>query len=193
VRSTSTCSENTSDFALEVTGDNLDKRFVLAPDIQDALPPARFSTDLATMLRIIQGFEVLREPTNEEIERAARMRDSVDVDDEEFVAFHEALMDEVHRESTKQFEEDFLPSVPDDVRTVRGRLAKQVVGLLAKCRSCTSRGGRSEYKLSQWIEHVDEPMIPYTSLPKLVRIKNSLEEYLEIHRKMDRDGIVGDD
>jgi len=186
------CSENTSDFALEVKDENLDKRYVLDPSIQVALPPARFSTDLASMLRIIQGYEELPAPTNEEIEHAVNMRDLHDVEDEEFQVFDQIVMDAVHRESTKQFQEDVLPSVPEDVRMVRDRLSSQVAALLAECRNCTSWGERSEYKLPQWIEYVDEPMIPYTSLPKLLRIKNSLEKYLEVHRQMDGDGIVGD-
>ncbi len=44
----------------------------------------------------------------------------------------------------------------------------------------------------QWVEYVEEEMIPYTSLPKLIRIKNSLGRYLEVHRQMDRDGIVAE-
>ena len=82
--------------------------------------------------------------------------------------------------------------IPEDVRTARERLSTQVQDLLTSCRSCSSWGERSEYKLSQWIEFVDEPMVRYTSLPKLVRIKDSLKQYLNIHQGMDRDGIVPD-
>jgi hypothetical protein len=53
------------------------------------------------------------------------------------------------------------------------------------CRKCKSWGERSEYKLPQWLEHVDESMIPYTSLPNLLKIKDSMEQYLEVHREND--------
>jgi predicted nucleic acid-binding protein len=185
------CTENTSDFALEVRTGELERRFVLDPQIQEALPAARFSTDLATMLGIVNGFEQLPEPSNSAIEYAVSMRDLHDEDDDAFWEFQSIITNAVHKESAKKFEEEMLPSIPDDVRALRYRMSQQAKDLLAACRRCHSWGERSEYKLPQWIEYVDEPMIPFTSLPKLVRIKNSLKEYLEVHQKMDADGIVG--
>jgi hypothetical protein len=186
------CTENTSDFALDVKTGGRERRFVLDPQIQSALPPAHFSTDLASMLTVLKGFEELPEPTSEEIENAVRLRDSHDVDDEEYGDLHQLLMDAIHKEYANQFDREVLPSVPPEIRALRQRLVKQVHDLFAECRCCKSWGDHSEYKLHQWIEYVDEPMIPYTSLPKLIRIKNSLEQYLEVHQQMDRDGIVGE-
>ena len=60
-------------------------------------------------------------------------------------------------------------------------LVAEIGDLLLRCRACPTWDDRSEYKLPQWIEYVPENMIPYTSLPKMVRIRESLEEYLRIH------------
>lgn len=184
-------SENTNDFALEIVADSLERRFALDPSIQDGLPQARFSTDLASMLRVVQGFEELPAPTTDEIKYAANMRDLHDVDEDEHWTFQQILTEAVHRESAKQFREEFLPSVPDDVQVLRNQLSTQVMSILAQCRRCPAWSERSEYKLPQWIEYVDEQMIPYTSLPKLVRIKNSLERYLDVLTRLDEEDSAG--
>ncbi len=181
------CTENTSDFAIEVKGSGLERRFVLDPKIQADLPSTRFSTDLASMLTVVRGFEDLPAPSGAEIEHAKNMRDLHDIDDEEFGIFHELLTETVNKESVKQFEEKLLPSIPDEIRNVRRRLSQTIRELLMACRQCRSWSDRSEGKLMQWIEYVDEKMIPYTSLPKMIRIKNSLESFLEIHKEMSRE------
>ncbi len=180
------CTENTKDFALEVNQKELDRRFILYPDIQESLPKSHFSTTLASLLSVATGFEHLPDPTNAEIEEALANRDlHDDIDDELFGEAHQLLMEAVNKEYVRQFREDVLPSLPNEVQLLRNRLADDIRQILLLCRNCRSWGERSEYKLPQWIEHVDEEMIPYTSLPKMVRIKKSLEEYLEVHRRMD--------
>ena len=89
------------------------------------------------------------------------------------------------RNTSANSKSTFLPTLPDEVQSIRGRLAVKIQRLLILCRNCRSWNDRSEYKLPQWIEYVDEEMIPYTSLPRMVRIKESLEEYLDIHQKVD--------
>ena len=54
-------------------------------------------------------------------------------------------------------------------------------------RNCKSWDDRSEYKLPSWLDQVPEEMIPYTSLPNLLRITDSLKGYLDVHRKMGKD------
>jgi len=69
----------------------------------------------------------------------------------------------------------------NDVKQLRAKLAAEIAEFLRRCRACSTWDERSEYKLPQWIEYVPENMIPYTALPKMVRIKASLEEYLRRH------------
>lgn len=180
------CTENTADFALELAPKDLDRCFVLDPNIQDSLPKSHFSTTLEAMLAVAGGFEDLPEPTNPDIEAALEYRDRHDdIDDELFSEAHQLLGEAVNKEFVKQFEEGMLPTLPDEIQTIRSRLADTIKETLAKCRMCQSWSDRSEYKLPQWIEFVDEEMIPYTSIPRMVRIKRSLEEYLQVHKQMD--------
>ena len=55
---------------------------------------------------------------------------------------------------------------------------------MAECRKSSAWDDRSEYKLPQWLEHVQEEMIPYTSLPNLMTINENLREYLKRHIQM---------
>ena len=183
------CSENTSDFALSVPiQGGLDKRFVLDPKIQESLPKAHYSVNLAEMLSIARGSESLPEPTNDEIENAIMIRDIHDMDEDEDIYFslHGTVMQAIQKEAKRQFTEDVLPSLPEDVRQIRKELSDTAFRALRECRACETWTERSEYKLPQWIEYVEETMIPYTSLPKLVRIKNNLLDYLRIHQQSDR-------
>jgi hypothetical protein len=180
------CTENTGDFALEVGSSELDRTFVLYPDIQEALPKAHFSTTLSSMLSITSGFEHLPEPTSEEIEAALenrRLHD--DIDDESFDESQQALMEAVNKKYVRQFNENILPLLPAEIQNERVQLADEITQILSRCRSCHSWGERSEYKLPQWIEFIERSMIPYTSLPKMVQIRNNLRKYLQIHLDMD--------
>lgn len=180
------CTENTNDFALEIKSKELDRTFVLYPDIQETLPKSHFSTTLFSMLSLVNGFEHLPKPSSEEIEDALAYHDlHNDVDDELFGQSYQALTEAVNKEYVKQFGEEFLPSLPIEIQNLRTRLADKITQLLENCRNCSSWDERSEYKLPQWIEFVDEDMIPYTSIPNMVRIKNNLVEYLELHIELD--------
>jgi hypothetical protein len=101
-------------------------------------------------------------------------------------------MEATNKEYIRQFSEEVLPSLTAEVQNLRVRLADEITELLVRCRRCRSWGERSEYKLPQWIEFIDESMIPYTSLPKMVRIRNSLKEYLQIHLDMANEPSVED-
>lgn len=182
------CTENTSDFALDLKPKDLDRNFILHPDIQESLPKSHFFTTLSDMLSVANGFEDLPEPTNMEIEAALANRDlHYNIDDELFDQSHQTLTEAVNKEYVKQFTEEVLPSLPVEIQHLRTSLADDTRCLLESCRNCSSWSERSEYKLPQWIEFVDESMIPYTSLPRMVRIKKSLEEYLKVHLKMDNE------
>jgi len=91
----------------------------------------------------------------------------------------------VWKKAGEQFETIPLPTLPPDIVQQRKELIERAQLLLAEPRRCRSWDDKSELKLWNWIEHVPEAMIPYTSLPNLLRIADSLEEHLEIHRQMD--------
>ncbi len=115
--------KNTGDFALEVKTNGFERRFVLDPKIQTALPQAHFSTDLAFMQPFLKGYEELPHPTSDEIDNAVKLRDSHDIDDEEYGELHQLLMDTLHKESANQFDRDFMPLIPPEIRDLRQRLS----------------------------------------------------------------------
>lgn len=181
------CTENTKDFGLPLQRQELTRQFVLHPVLQESLPTARFSTELSGMLDVARGFEELPPPNNEEIEFAMDLRDTTDEDDPLYSHLHQLFMDEFHKEATKQFHTEILPSIPSDIQAVRKQLATEATELLAAGRRCHSWNDKSELKLPSWLEYVDEPMIPYTSLANLIRITEALRRYVAIHRKWDEE------
>jgi len=96
----------------------------------------------------------------------------------------DAYTETLQRKQAEQFTRDFLPTLPADVRDQRSELVNGILALLQACRDCVSWDDRSEYKLSSWIDHVPEEMLPYTSLPNLLTIQKSLLQYLKIHQDM---------
>ena len=91
----------------------------------------------------------------------------------------------VQQKQRTQFVNVFCPTLPSDVKHKRELLINSITDLLKKCRACASWDDRSEYKLSSWIEHVPEEMIPYTSIPNLLLIGDRLKEYYRIHLDAD--------
>ncbi|TES93293.1 MAG: hypothetical protein E3J94_01655 [Desulfobacteraceae bacterium] len=106
---------------------------------------------------------------------------------EEGMRAFDDLQELVWKKKTEQFVSTFLPTLPTDVAKRRAERVAQAHFLLTECRKCKSWDDKSELKLSSWVEHVPEVMIPCTSLPNLLRIVENLKEYLEIHRRMDRE------
>jgi hypothetical protein len=78
-----------------------------------------------------------------------------------------------------------LPKIPADVVQRRRALVESIQNLLEACRACRSWDDRSELKLCQWLEYVDEYAIPFTSVSNLVSIEKNLGRYLEIHQHAD--------
>ena len=91
----------------------------------------------------------------------------------------------LYRKQAEQFRKEYLPTIPAGLRDERDELCNRAQSLLRKCRACSSWDDRSECKLPNWIEHVPEEMIPYTSLPSLLKICDNLRGYLKIHEQMD--------
>lgn len=179
------CTENTSDFALAENPGKEDCRHVLHPDIQETLPTCQFSTSLESLLSITTGFEQFPDPTNDEIKAAAAYRDMhEDVDDDQFVAVHQSLKEAINKECVRLFCDKVQPLLPNELKLLRTSFANEIQQLLAHCRHCQSWSDRSEDKLAGWIEYVDEAMIPYTSLPRKLRLKRSLQRLFLIHQDM---------
>jgi len=139
-----------------------------------------------------KGYEHLPAVDDDELRALAEVVDSFG-DELELFESEEGMraLDEyeefVLKKEKEQFVSTFLPTLPPDVAKRRTELVAQAQFLLTKCRKCKSWDDKSELKLSSWVEHVPEVMIPCTSLPNLLRIVENLKEYLEIHRRMDRE------
>jgi hypothetical protein len=133
------------------------------------------------------GFEHQPEISDEELTEAESILDAFGddwFDSEDGQKAFDSYMAMLHRKQAEQFEQDYLPTIPEDVRGQRTALVDAITALLQACRDCDAWDDRSEYKLNIWIEHVPEDMIPYTSLPNLLKIQQSLMEYLKIHQDM---------
>jgi len=135
-----------------------------------------------------KGYEHLPELDNDELNALGEVVDSFGKnlwESEEGIKAFDDYQELVWKKAAEQFETTFLPTLPPHIVQQRKELIGRSKFLLAESRKCRSWDDKSELKLWNWIEHVPETMIPYTSLPNLLRIADSLEEYLEIHRQMD--------
>ena len=177
------CSENVHDFAVECKSDAKDRLFALHPLIQSDLPHARYFVNLETMLAFAKGYEALPEPNDEQIELAVNMRDLHDFDSDEYWTFQKIVDERFAKQVADRYATEIAPSLPIEVNSARGELATAIHEQLRQCRGCPTWNERSEDKLPAWLEFVPESLVPYTSLPNMVRIRRNLEEYLRRHRE----------
>jgi hypothetical protein len=135
-----------------------------------------------------KGFEHLPEIDDAEMQAAVEKRDAYGEEYWDSVEGMQAateLEQLFFKKKAAQFMEQFIPTIPEDVKKRRLELTAQIQDRLKACRSCASWDDRSEYKLSNWLEWVDEAMIPYTSLPNLIRLKANIDRYYRIHAATD--------
>ena len=134
-----------------------------------------------------KGYEHLPEVDDDEIRAAEERLDEFGDDwfesDAGIEAF-EALQQLVHQKAAEQFANTFAPKLPPDITQKRSILISDIQHLLSQCRNCETWDDRSECKLPSWLDHVPEEMIPYTSIPNLLRIRESVSEFLERHRRV---------
>ncbi len=133
-----------------------------------------------------KGYEHLPAVDDDELRAIEEVVDSFGdklFESEEGMRAFDDLQEMAWKKDTEQFVSTFLPTLPTDVAKQRAELVAQAQFLLTECRKCKSWDDKSELKLSSWIEHVPEMMIPCTSLPNLLHIVKNLKEYLEIHRR----------
>jgi hypothetical protein len=134
------------------------------------------------LLSFERGYEDLPFPSDGEIERARSTVESLDPESDEYLEAFERYKRLADRRLGDAFLSSIQPTLSPGVQRLRAELITSIQSLLADCRRCPTWDDRSEYKLGSWLEHVDEEMIPYTSLPNLRRIKSNLEELLVRHR-----------
>jgi hypothetical protein len=188
------CSENHTDFAIEVTKTgSRDRRFALHPLIASSLPITHYFFQLSDLLKIDRGYESLPKPIpddeiSEAISEIRKFEEDYDIDSDDYqIAL--VRLDRLYNERLSQgFAEHVLPELPDELREKRQKALDNIQHLLMECRHCESWDeDRSESKLPQWLENVPEEMIKYTSLANLLKIEKNLVRYLSIHEAMDDD------
>lgn len=159
---------------------------------RDELLLSRAITDEA-LHEYERGYEHLPEVTHTDIDNAIARYDEFDYDcgsplfSKEMEALKE-LEDMVHLKQRIQFETDFYPTLPPEIKEKRDCLIKAARTVLQECRECASWDDKSEDKLASWIEHIPEEMIPYTSIPNLLLINDRLKKYYQIHLEMGNGG-----
>jgi len=188
------CSENHTDFAVELTKPgSRDRRFALHPLIASSLPTTHYFIQLADLLKIDQGYESLPEPiADDEISEALsefqKLEEADDFESSEYQMAFERLDTLYNERLLHEFSENILPELSEELRRKRKKSYEHIQHLLNECRECKSwDDDKSEYKLPQWMENVPEEMIQYTSLSNLLKIEKNLEKYLLIHKAMDDD------
>ena len=187
------CSENYTDFAIELTQQNSkDRSFALHPLLAEDLPRTHYFTQLSELLQFDKGYESLPLPPEDSemqaaIERYEDIAEELDFDIDEHHEIWQNLHDLKNDRLAQEFSTRLLPELPEEFHKNRLRVIDSIKELLVRCRKCKSWDERSEYKLSQWIEHIPENMISYTSLSNLLRVEKNLTRYLSIHQEMDID------
>ncbi len=136
-----------------------------------------------------KGYENLPEVTSPAIVAAQKRLDEEYGDEwweeEGGKAAWQELQRLIEQAEVDQFNSNFWPALPPEIQQKRADLISSVQMNIDRCRKCKSWGERNEYKLPQWLGHVEESMIPYTSLPNLLRIKETTTQYLEILQATD--------
>lgn len=161
-------------------------QFLAANVSPDALEEVANSQERDRLLTFELGYEDVETPSDAEIEAAGSRLEALEADPESeayMQAFqeHERL---VARKAADTFMSTVHSRLSPGAQAKRAALIEEIQALLSRCRSKPTWDSRSEYKLSSWLEHVPEEMIPFTSLPKLLRIRSNLREYLRRHIKM---------
>ncbi len=136
------------------------------------------------------GYEHLPEISDYELTEAEQVLDTFGddwLDSEDGQQAFDSYVATLQHKQAEQFTQQYLPTIHADIRDQRTALVSDIDSLLLACRACSSWDDRSEYKLGSWIEHVPEQMIPFTSLPNLLKVRENLLQYLEIHQQSNTD------
>ena len=134
-----------------------------------------------------KGYEHLPEVDDEDIRAAEERLDEFGddwFDSDAGIEAYNTFQQVVHQKQAEQFANTFASTLPSDVAQRRSDLISNIKNVLTKCRKCEHWDDRSEYKLPSWLDHVPEKMIPYTSIPNLLRILDSVSELLRRHQNL---------
>jgi PIN domain len=189
------CSENHSDFAIPLTkSTSQEPEYDLHPMLAKDLPKTHYFTRLDDLLQVDLGYEDLPKlPEDKEIQEAGDRAEilgsecNFDFDNNgwnEYMQAVEHLDSIIRTRLANRYTDEVIPTLPAEFRGKREDMVRRIRSLLEQCRQCKSWDDRSESKLPQWIEHVPEDMIPYTSLSNLIKIESYLHRYLSIHKKV---------
>jgi len=128
-----------------------------------------------------RGFEHLPEPRDPEIDAAVVQFDSNygelwwDTGGEEAKNAHRKLMELWERKAAERFTTEVLPTFPLRIQQQRSELITAIHNTLAELREFESC---DEDRWPPWLEYVEEAMIPFTSLPNLLKIQENVTELL---------------
>lgn len=129
-----------------------------------------------------KGYEHLPEVDDDDIRAAEKCLDEYGDDLFESEAGKKAfaaLEQIVQQKQAEQFTNTFAPTLPPEIAKKREIMIGEIQQLLSQCRDCEHWDDRGEYKLPSWLDHVPEEMIPFTSIPNLLRIRENVSELLE--------------
>lgn len=149
----------------------------------DSLLELREASLRDRLLTFERGFEDISLPFDSEIEAASARLNELDEESDEYLEAFARYSRLVGKKTADSFMKSIYPSLSPSVKKLRTELTTEILELLQACRSCKTWGDRGEYKLPSWLEYVEEEMIAYTSLPKLRKIKENLEELLRRHQE----------
>jgi hypothetical protein len=91
----------------------------------------------------------------------------------------------IHQKQAEQFEVIFAPTLPPEVKQKRRALIADIEDTLTKCRQSRYWGDKDEDLLqNHYLDNVPEEMIPFTSLPNLLRVHQKVDELLEYHENI---------
>ena len=152
------------------------------PDYTRGSPPARFFVDLSSALDSPKATSHSRSQTTSKSEVRPTYATAMTSKAMSTPPLQALSRNKFTRRPTDHFRSEFIANLPEEDQRIRLDLGRSIVDLLGQCRACQTWDDRSEYKLPQWIEYVPEEMLAFTSLAKMVRIKCSLGEYLQLHK-----------
>lgn len=115
-----------------------------------------------------------------------------DLEDDEVRKEYITIEKDINLMINKLFESK-LQDLPKEIIDIRKRVLDEIETILLKCRNMMSWGDRSELKLYLWLNSRYEINLYSSKLSDLFLIRDSLQEYLNVHENMDEEILEGHD
>ena len=172
------CTNDIKDFAkkTETKNGNTKKETFIIHDIfkKEFINPKGFSSLYAIMKHLDLGFEDINIDIDLDFE---------DIPSEEYIEnFHASETYRVNK--YKEHLDKKLSNSNSILRKYRDDLILSINKILSDCRNLKSFDDRSELKLYAVLEEIPEIELPISKLSTLIKIKNNLQDYKEVHEKM---------